>query len=186
MNKRDAINEILLSLNELPLDVEDSVDDIPTAQIVDKQIDISKRKVLSYGWQFNTNTIPLYPNTDGYIPVPKSYLSIDVPDNSSIIVRDWKLFDKNNLSFIFDNSVTIEAIEDVPFDDIPFHISNYITEMASIQSYINIIGNTEDIQIRYRSLQNAMVETIRNNNNKIKGNALEEQSVSDRLSRTGV
>jgi len=77
MNLRDAVNEILLSLNELPLDVEDAIEDIQIAIVVDTELQIAKKKILAKGWYFNTINMSLVPNIEGYIAIPFSFLSID-------------------------------------------------------------------------------------------------------------
>lgn len=186
MNKRDGINEILLSLNELPLDVADAVEDIQIAVIVDKWLDISKRKVLSYGWNFNTLTMNLVPNNLGYISIPQTFLSVDGTGTTDLVVRDWKLFDKDTLSFIFTDPQEVEVIEDIPFDDIPFHYANYIIQFASLQSYINIVGNNDDIAVRRESLNAARIEALRDEANSLDGNLLTNVDTSTLLDRTSI
>jgi hypothetical protein len=174
MNRRDAINEILISLNELPLSVDDLVADVPTAVIVDTQLEISKKKVLSYGWEFNTLTLSLYPNGANHIVVPSSFLSVNgTSDYTNVIVKDWKLFDKEGNSFKFTTPVDVVVIEDVVFDDIPFHIANYVVQMTALQAYINIIGNTDDVTLRHRSMLEAKTEAIREDSVNINGNIID-------------
>lgn len=184
MNKRDAINEILLSLNELPLDIDDLIEDVPTAVIVEKELEIARKKILSYGWNFNSITITLTPDNDGYINLSNQFLSVDGFDNNDLIVRDWKLFDKANMTFKFTGSVELDIIEDSAFDDIPFHIANYIVQVASLQSYINIIGNTDDISLRKLSVDSARVEALRDDANKIDGNLLNSEYATQLMSRS--
>lgn len=184
MNKRDAINEILLSLNELPLDVTDNIEDIGIAVIVDKELDIAKKKVLSEGWYFNVLSHTLEPNVDGYIVIPESYISVD--GESSIIVRDWKLYNHIDRTFKFDEAVEAIVTEDIPFDDVPFHTASYIVQVASLQAYINIIGNTDDVQLRLKSMNTARIEAIRDNANNIDGNLLTSQRATDLLDRYSV
>ncbi len=174
MNRRDAINEILLSLNELPLDTVDEVADVPTARIVDAQLEITKKRILSYGWEFNTITLGLYPNTQNHIVVPTSFLSIngsvDFPD---VIMKDWKLFDKALNTFQFTGAVTCVVVEDIAFDDIPYTIANYIVQAASLQAYINIIGNTDDVSLRHKAMTEAKIEALRENAVNIDGNLVD-------------
>lgn len=184
MNKRDAINEILLSLNELPLDVTDLVEDIGIAVIVDKELEIARKKVLSEGWYFNVLNRTLVPDTQGYIVIPQTFLSVDGASN--IVVRDWKLYDSVEKTFKFTGTIDAEVTEDVVFDDIPFHPANYIVQMASLQAYINVIGNSDDIAIRRNALQAARMEAIRDAANKIDGNLLSNQYATDLLDRTGI
>ena len=184
MNKRDAINEILLSLNEMPLDVEDSVEDIQTAKIVDSQLEITKRNILSQGWFFNTTTRELRPDVNGYIPLPSKFLSIDGGDNyGDIVSRDQKLFDKSNLTYKFDESVECVIIEDIYFDDIPFVVADYIVKSASLNAYINIIGNTDDVAIRSQLVQLSKLEALRENARNYDGNILDSSFVTTLLDR---
>lgn len=184
MNLRDAINEILLSLNELPLDITDLVEDIGIAVIVDKELGIARKKVLSEGWYFNVLNRTLVPDIQGYIVVPQTFLSVDGASN--IMVRDWKLFDSSAKTFKFEDPVNVDVIEDIVFDDIPFHIANYIVQMASLQAYINVVGNSDDIVLRRNSLQAARIEAIRDAARKKDGNLLENQDATDRLDRVGL
>jgi len=184
MNKRDAINEILLSLNELPLDITDLVEDIAIAVIVDKELDIAKRKVLSQGWYFNVLSHSLVPDIQGYIVIPKTFLSVDGASN--IAVRDWKLFDTAAKTFKFDDVVIADVTEDILFDDVPFHIANYIVQFASLQAYINIIGNSEDISLRARVVNDARVEAIRDDAGKIDGNLLTNEYATGLLDKTSI
>lgn len=186
MNKRDAINEILLSLNEMPLDVDDLVDDIQIATIIDKQLDITTKKILSNGWKFNTVTIDLYPNTLGYIPIPATFLSVYSSDYN-VTVRDWKLFNMDDMTYIWEEeSISCEIVQDIVFDDIPYMFANYIVQQASLESYINIIGNTDDISIRKLAVDNARREALRDDANAIKGNLLTDDYSTNLISRTGL
>lgn len=187
MNKRDAINEILLSINELPLDIEDAVEDIQTALIIDKQLDITKRNILYQGWFFNKTERDMKPDSLGYIPIPSSFLSVDGGDNySDIVVRDHKLFDKAQLSYKFDEPVTCKIVEDIPFDDLPYVIADYIVKVASLQVYINVIGNTDDVKIRSSLVDMARVEAIKENARNIDGNILESSFVTTLLDKSSL
>ena len=182
MNKRDAINEVLMALNELPLLPTDSVEAIPTAILVDREIDVAKKKVLSYGWEFNTLTLSFYPNSEGSIVVPNTYLSADGgEDNPDLIIRDWKVYDKERKSFKFESPVDLEVIDDTLFDDIPFSVANYIVQVASLKAYVDIIGNTEDIALRRVELQEAKTEALRYDTRISKTNLIDSEYVNGLL-----
>lgn len=185
MNKRDAINEVLLNLNELPLDVDDLVADIQIATIVDEQIDISTKKILGYGWSFNTLTQTFFPNIERKIVIPSTVLSLVGTTNKSLVVKDHKLFDKSTLSFNFDDGQEVEYYEEIAFDDIPFHVANFIVATASLTAYINIIGNTGDIAVRREELKEAKILAVREDANSIKGNFIDDDAdLSDLLERS--
>lgn len=182
MNYRDAVNEVLLALNELPLDPEDNLEDIPTALLVGKELDIATKKILSEGWEFNTLTMSFYPNEEGNIVVPSTYLQADgTEDNPEIIIRDWKCFNKETNSFKFESPIPLKVVDDVVFDDIPFPVANYIVQKASLKAYIDIIGNTEDVNIRRVELQEARVEALRYDARTSDTNILSKQYATDLL-----
>jgi hypothetical protein len=194
MNKIDAINEILINLNETPVD-ETTQDPyvIPIVNIIDKQIDISTRKVLSKGWFFNKTTLTVAPTipdgeTFGYIPISSDYLSVDGGDAyPAITVRDNKLFDKSTTSYNFESSVTIDVVENIAdFADIPYHIANYITELASFQMYMNLFGSASDLNARASLVQQAATEAYREDLRAIDGNILAQDYATDLLDRTGI
>ena len=187
MNLRDAINEILLSLNELPLDVTDAVEDIPIAVVVNQSLDIAKRKVLGKGWYFNTIDMELTPNTDGYISIPFSFLSVDGGDaEPNLTVRDWKLFDKELLTYKFTENKSCEIIEDIPFDDVPYMIANYIVAVSSLQSYTDIIGDESGIRIKREAVLEAKIDAFREDANSIDGNLLTDDHTTGLLDRTAL
>lgn len=184
MNKRDAINEILLSLNELPLDIDDLVEDVKTAVIVEKELDIARKKILAKGWYFNTITRKLAPNTNGNIIIPNTFLSVNGGnDNPNLVVRDWKLFDKSEMSYIFESEVTVTVIEDIIFDDIIFTVADYIVQMASLRAYINIIGNSEDVNVRREEINSARLLALREDANNRNGNVLDSTFVTTMLDK---
>lgn len=190
MTKRDAINEILLSLNELPLEDSDSIEDVSIAIIIDKQLDITKRKILSQGWFFNTVNITISPDEEsGYIIIPPEYLSVVGDDGfENIAVRDNKLFNKEDLTFYFDDEeIDCIVIQDLNFDDIPYVVVNYIVQVASLACHINILGaSNNDLSIRREEIALSRIEALRENARNIDGNVLSSDIVTDLMDRTSI
>lgn len=183
MTTFDAINEVLLSLNELPLEVTDNPEDIPTGLVASTHLNIARKKILSSGWYFNTTNIELVPDNDGYIAVPASYLTADHTTDNNIIIRDHKLFDKSDLTFVFDEEQEMTVIEDISFDDIPFHVADYIVQTACLQAYVNVVGNGDDVATRKEAVRLARMEALRDDANKRDGNILEHTFVTTLLDR---
>ena len=157
---------------------------MPTAIIVDKQLDITTKKILSIGWNFNTIIIDLVPNSSGYIVLPNSFLSVDSTNAANnYVMRDWKLFNRDDNTYKFDDVEECKVIESIVFDDIPFAYANYIIELASLSSYINIIGNTADVSVRQVLVNNARIEALKDNARSIDGNILSDTFVTSLLSR---
>jgi len=184
MNLRDAVNEILLSINEMPLDIEDNIEDIQTAVLVNSQLQISKRNILAQGWYFNKTTRSLKPDISGYIPIPSTFLSVDGgDDNRDIVIRDWKLFDKKKLEFRFDKPIECKIVEDMEFDDVPYVFADYIVKTASLLTYINVIGNTNDVSVRNQSLQASRMEAIKEDARNIDGRILDSTFLTNLMDR---
>ena len=184
MEKRDAINEVLISVNEMPLGDTDSVEDIQVAETIDKIIDIAKKKVLSYGWNFNTLTLNLPPDNSGYIIIPSTFLKVDPIDTSyDYVVRDHKLYDKENISFIFESIVECEVIDNIEFDDIPFVVADYITKTASVMAYASIIGSSQELNTLRTNMLDSRVEALRYEANSIDGNLLGSDYATDLITR---
>ena len=141
---------------------------------------------MSKGWFFNSSVRDLYPDASGYILIPSAFLLVDAPDDGSITVRDWKLFDKDNLTFIFEESQSCRVIEDIEFDDLPFTVADYIVQTASLQAYINIIGNTDDISVRTKMLDMARIAAIREDANNRDGNVLDSDHMTDLTDRSTI
>lgn len=183
MTEREAINEILLSINELPLDTEDLIEDIQTAVVCEKELEIARRKVLARGWVFNTTTMNFTPNVSGYIPIATTFLSVDVGDNTNYVVRDHKLFDKDALTYLFSEPVALTVIEDISFDDIPFLVADYIIQTASLQAYIKIVGASDDIRVRQEAAIMARLEALREDARNYSGNLLNSTHVTNLVTR---
>ncbi len=187
MQEREAINEILINVNEVPLDEEDIIEDINIAIVINNFLTVARKSALIEGWYFNELTLTLVPNTSNYIVIPKSYLSVDGSnDSDTYTVRDWKLFDKSSISFQFEEAVECDIVEDIVFDDIPFSVANYIVKTATLMAYSNIIGDEGGIRVRQGAMEMARIEAIRDNANKIDGNLLSEVYATNLLDRTGI
>lgn len=187
MQEREAINEILVNINELPLDDTDVIEDINIAVVANTFLNVSRKEVLSYGWNFNSLTLNMYPNVSGYIIVPDSVLSIDpTADTSTIITRDYKLYDNSTQSFQFTDSVECQIVDDIAFDDIPFVVANYIVKLAVLNTYSNQIGDAKGIDIRANLLKLAKIEAYRDDANKHDGNILTSTFATTALDRTSL
>jgi len=173
LTTREAINEILQNLNEPVLDITDAVIDVPTAIVVEAQLDIARKRILAKGWNQNTVTMSLVPNTSGYIVIPSTFYSVNTI--SDYVVRDHRLYDVVNNSFIFKDPVQATVINDIQFDAIDFLIADYIIQEASLKAYINIRGAGNDASLRANELKQARHEALRSNAATINGNLLTSQ-----------
>jgi len=183
MDLRTAINEVLISINELPLDETDNIEDVNSAILIKEELLRAKREVLLEGWNFNTLLLNLSPNSNGYIILPESFLFVYSKKNKNITMRDWKLFDKAKQSFIFDKPEECVIIQDVSFDDIPYPVMNYIIKKAILKSYITIIGSSDELKYKYADIKNAKKEAMKYEARTIRGNLYEDEYIVSLSSR---
>lgn len=126
--KLEAVNVCLNNIGEAPVTSLDSgllVD----AQIASDIVDEISREVQSYGWNFNTEVFTLTPDIDGFINLPAATLKVDsVQANAAedLIMRGSRLYDKDNNTFVFTESKTVEVVLFLDFDEMPETIRRFI------------------------------------------------------------
>lgn len=163
MNEFDALNEVLMSINEMPIDDINDIDGYPLAQLCKRSLNTLRKECLSTGWNFNTLDLTFSPNPNGMIVIPNHYLAVISDNDTDIVVRDWKLFRKSTQSFIFTESVTLNVVDDLSFNDLPFTCANYIVKLASLQMFSEIVADVNGISIRDRAVRKAELEMKRFN-----------------------
>lgn len=137
-----AINILLQTINELPIETTDDLANSTTAQLAEMTINEIKKEVLSEGWHFNSDkNYPFPPDVSGYISIPYNVLDIIASNGKNYIMRDWKLYDKDNFSFIFDEAVECDVVWDMDFNSLTHPIRRYITIKASRVFQARTIGD---------------------------------------------
>jgi len=126
-----AINVMLQMINERPI-----ADDVELAEILEAQVASSvlietKKEVLSEGWDFNKDVgYSFPPDINGFINIPANVLDISSTD-SDLIMRDWRLYSKQNQSALFEEPQSMNVIWDVDFNSLTHPIRNFITIRAA-------------------------------------------------------
>lgn len=137
-----SINILLQTINELPIENTDDLANSTPAQLAEMTINEIKKEVLSDGWHFNTDkNYPFPPDTTGTIVIPYNVLDIVGSGGKNYIMRDWKLYDKDNFSFIFDEAVECDVVWDMDFNSLTHPIRRYITIKASRVFQARTIGD---------------------------------------------
>ena len=127
----DAVNVLLQMIGEPPIDTEEDYKEVQEAMIALDVIKETKREILADGWDLNTDTDYVFPlGEDSKITIPFNVLSISSTDGD-IVIRSWKAYSKSNRSMNFEEPITVDVIWDVPFNDIPHALRNYITVSAA-------------------------------------------------------
>ena len=105
------------------------------AEVAQKILYKTSRKVQSKGWHFNTEcNLPLVPNQDSEIELATTILKIDVDNRRytgiNPVQRGGKLYDTQNRTFTFSDTLYAEAIYFLPFTELPEQAREYITIKA--------------------------------------------------------
>jgi len=127
----DAVNNMLLAINEQPVPVVDEA--IAEVKIALSILEQTKDLVLSEGWHFNSESnVELFPDTSGNIFVPQNAMYIEPTDkNKNYIAKEGKLYNKTDHTFIFKTSVKVNIIYNLDFEDLPIYAQKYISEKAA-------------------------------------------------------
>jgi hypothetical protein len=135
--KLEAVNQMLAGIGQAPATALDQAN--PELSIAELTLDQVTKEVLGEGWHFNTEqNYPLMPDNSGFITVPPNVLSLSDNKQSNrqvyqTVLRDGKLYDKLNHSFVFPTGspVPCDVVWLFDFEDLPQPFQSYITQRAT-------------------------------------------------------
>lgn len=142
MTKLQAVNICLSSMGEPSVNTLDSA--APDAQMIADIIEETSRSVQGIGWHWNIEKHKLSPNTNGEVLLPANTLRIDSVDgdkSKDVVHRGTRLFDRENNTYIFDDTITVELFAGLPFDDLPFSAKQYITMASARIAQQRLLGS---------------------------------------------
>ena len=141
--------------------------------------------VQQQGYWFNKEiAYPLVPNTDDYIPIGNSIISLYHP---TLIVKDHKLYNTETRSYVFEGVQKVDILFLVAFDDLPQVAADAIVREAVVEYYNNMLGDTQELRIFQTNAERAMIalqkeQAKQRKTNLIRGNRI----VSRTQNPTGV
>lgn len=149
MTKLDAVNDMLASIGQSPLNTITGTIPKDGAKAV-LALDHALREVLTKGWSFNSDfNYPLTPDGNGRINVPAAAASIDPTSGENFSMR-WDSADSgalrlyNNAKRTFTDfiaDVKCDVIWFFEFEQIPQHARQYIAMKAGRKFQVGIIGS---------------------------------------------
>jgi hypothetical protein len=181
----DAVNILLETINEQPIEDEADFDVIIEARTARSKLYEVKRAVLSEEWDFNRDTNYVFPtDNEGMIAVPSNVLDIS-GNNGDVIMRNWRLYSKSRQSHIFDEAVTCDVVWDMPFNSLSHPIRHYITIRAARIFSARLIGDSAAIQFNEIDEEDARLACRRSESRTGKYNMLTSGSygVNNKISR---
>ena len=143
----DAVNILLGTINEHPIEDEADFEAILEARVARDTLYEVKRAVLSEQWDFNTDKNYIFPldAISKNIPVPANVLDIS-GKNGDVIMRNWRLYSKSAQSHVFEDEVACEVVWDMMFNSLSHPMRHYITIRAARVFAARSIGDDKAIQ----------------------------------------
>lgn len=133
MSELEAVNQMLAVTGDSP--VQTLEDDYLQAKLCQQVLARVSRKVQTEGWWFNEEEdVVLAPNSFGKIVLPFNYAEVTIKDVAGTVVqRGSELYDKQNRTTIFTQSVIADAVIILDWEQLPQVMREYITDVACVQ-----------------------------------------------------
>lgn len=166
LTELDAVNKILSAAGLAP--VADANSQHPSYRTAKMTLDAVSSDIQSQGAWYNKSTIVLQPTVDGnvYIPQTATYCSPVDEDDSALVIRGARLYDKSTRSYSIGRSVTVDLIEVLPFNDLPEPARQYVTKRAVYEHFVNKGGQDPKLSEYKNQLAQALLfynrENLRN------------------------
>ena len=150
MTELEGVNIALQTIGEMTLTTASTIASVYEAKTALEILAETRRSVLTEGLNCNTDTDwELTADASGYIAVPANMLRLETTGTEYLIMKDNKVYNKDDKTFVFVAGSThkVDATWDLDFDDIPHTIAYYIAVRASRIVYQRLIGATDIIRV---------------------------------------
>lgn len=159
MSELEAVNELLISIGQAPVSTL-AVTGIRDVNIARQELTKVLRRVLSEGWNFNTDeSYPLSPDVDGVVLIPAGAIKVDATDKYVNYVqrrhptKGLALYNKDDRTFTFEAAVDCDIVWAYDFEDLPETARCYVATAAGRKFQSRIVGSrildafqAEDVQ----------------------------------------
>lgn len=143
--KLEAVNIMLSSIGDAP--VNSLTSGLVDAEMAETILDATSRDVQSQGWHFNTEiNFTLAQLASGEVPIPANCLKVDQIAGQSardLIQRGRKLYDRNNHTFIIGESVKVDMVLLLDFEELPEAARRFVTLKAARVFQDRAVGSAE-------------------------------------------
>lgn len=142
MTELDAVNAMLISIGEQPVNTLEVTDnaEVSIARSILHQV---SRQTQAVGLLCNSEkNYPLPVDVDGYIRLPANTLKVDATDSSiDVVMRGRRLYDRKNHTYKFKDTVYVDIVFFLPFEDLPQVARDYITIRAIRVFQSRVVGS---------------------------------------------
>ena len=146
MIKTDAINLCLRYIGEAPIPEGITLDELDTqheAVVINQILDEASEKIQLQGWWFNTETWTFRPDsTTGKIGIPSSVLYFKPTGGGDYILRGTALYDRDNQTYIFTDTVEASVIWNTVFGDLPASFAFFVAYTAAKEAQMLFNGDS--------------------------------------------
>lgn len=119
----EAINRMLATIQQAPVSSLANISGLADASIAQTTLHEVNREVQTEGWHWNTEyDYPLIPAVDKTITLPTDCLDVDSYGDSAdydVAMRNGKLYDRYNRTYEFTETIKVELIKFLPFEQLP-------------------------------------------------------------------
>jgi len=156
MTELEAVNISLQTIGEMVLTTANNIDDVYEAKTSLEILKETRRSVLTEGlncntdtdWELTADSAGTLPDT-GYIAIPPNMLRLESKEAKNLIMKDNKMYDKDNHTFLFEALSThkVDAVWDLDFDNLPHTIAYYVAIKTARIVYQRLIGSTDILRV---------------------------------------
>lgn len=135
---------MLISINNAP--VQSLVNNIsPDVYNARSTLADTKTSILAKNWFSNTDVITIVPNIAKECVLPTNILKA-TPLTRGVVDRGGKLYDNIHTTYEFENPQKVRILTDLPIDDMPIELLDYIAAEALYRFYRAYGGDADMVQ----------------------------------------
>lgn len=143
----DIVNSMLISINNAPVQsLENNIS--PDVYNARSTLEDVKTTILSKNWFSNTDTITIVPNISKECVLPTNILKV-TPLTRGVVDRGGKLYDNIHTTYQFDNPQKARILINLPLEDMPVELLDYISAEALYRFYRAYGGDRDMVQFYF-------------------------------------
>ncbi len=145
-NELDGVNRLLkaISENSIASLSSETLNNNLDAQDALNTLQQKTSEIQEQGVYVNVEKMTLSPETNKKMELPENTLNVMSAGKDSyreLVQRGSKLYDKDNSTYEFDNSIYVELTMELSFDELPQSVKNYIIMIAVVAFKIEKQGD---------------------------------------------
>jgi hypothetical protein len=169
LTELEAVNVILATTASSPISSLDE-NEITDASLARNTLRATLVEVQTQGLSFNNETgYTITPDQSGYIILPRNTLKVDTDGSdvgTNVVQRGTKLYNKDDHTYLWTKSVSLDITFGFPFEELPPYVANYCTIRAARKYQDQYFGDNavhsfteQDELVARAALMDAEIET---------------------------